>query len=118
MKISIVIPTRNRPKFLKKTLNNLSKNNFFFNEIIIVDSSDNRFSFKKSDFPKIKKKIKFYKSMPSISLQRNLGLKKVNSNSNYIMFLDDDVYFRKDALKKMYKFLSKNSIKISMTLQK
>ena len=29
MKISIVIPTRNRPKLLKKTLENLSKNNFF-----------------------------------------------------------------------------------------
>ena len=108
MKISIIIPTRNRPKFLKRTLNNLSKNNFFFNEIIIVDSSDDRFLFKKSDFPKIKKKIKFYKSKPSISLQRNLGLKRVNSSSNYIMFLDDDVYFRKDALTKMYKFLSKN----------
>ena len=108
MKISIVIPTRNRPKFLKKTLNNLSKNNFFFNEIIIVDASDKSLLFEKNNFPKIKKKIKFYKSIPSISFQRNLGLKKVNSSSNYIMFLDDDVNFKKDAFKKMYNFLTKN----------
>ena len=55
MKISIVIPTRNRPNFLKKTLNNLSKNEFFFNEIIIVDSSDNGYLFKKRNLPKIRK---------------------------------------------------------------
>lgn len=108
MKISIVIPTRNRPNFLKKTLNNLSKNEFFFNEIIIVDSSDNDYLFKKRNLPKIRKKIKFYKSLPSISLQRNLGFQKANLSSKYIMFLDDDVNFKKDAFKKMYNFLSRN----------
>ena len=108
MKISIVIPTRNRPKFLENTLNNLSKNNFFFNEIIIIDASDNNFTFKKNNFPKIEKKIKFFKSKPSISIQRNLGLEKVSPKSNYIMFLDDDVRFRKDAFRKMQKFLEKN----------
>ena len=38
-KISIIIPTKDRLNFLKNTLRNLDKNNFFFNEIIIVDSS-------------------------------------------------------------------------------
>jgi glycosyltransferase involved in cell wall biosynthesis len=38
--LSVIIPTRNRLKLLKKTINQLSKNRFFFKDIIIVDSSD------------------------------------------------------------------------------
>ena len=108
MKISVVIPTRNRPKFLKKTLTNLSKNNFFFQEIIIVDSSEKIFSLKKGDFPNIRKKIKIYKSKPSISNQRNIGLQKMRMSSDYVMFLDDDINFRKNVFRKMKNFLIKN----------
>lgn len=110
MKISIVIPTRNRPKFLNKTLNFLLKNNFFFHEIIIVDSSDDQFFFDEKKFPKLKEKIKLYKSIPSISTQRNIGLKKVSKNSEYVMFLDDDVNFKENSFKEMRKFLLKNKI--------
>ena len=109
MKLSIIIPTRNRQKLLKRTLLNLSKHVFFFSEIIIVDSSDKNFLIKKNEFKNIWNKIKFYKSIPSISHQRNLGLKNVNKNSNYVMFLDDDVNFEKSALKKMIKFLHNNN---------
>ena len=77
MKISIVIPTRNRPKFLRKTLKYLSKNNFFFTEVIIVDSSDNPLSIKYENYPEIQNKIKIFNSAPSISIQRNIGLRKL-----------------------------------------
>ena len=66
MKISVVIPTRNRIAFLRKTLETLSKNSFFFKEIIIVDSSDNKNLINNINFPKIKKKIKFFRCSPSI----------------------------------------------------
>tara|TARA_B100001175_G_C19403102_1_gene587300 strand:+ start:107 stop:1015 length:909 start_codon:yes stop_codon:yes gene_type:complete len=110
MKISIIIPTRNRPKLLKKTLNNLSKNNFFFMEIIVVDSSNNNAFLDIKNFPFLRNKIKIYKSKPSISIQRNIGLKKVNKKSDYVMFLDDDVNFKQDAFKNMHKFLIKNKL--------
>ena len=42
LNITIIIPTFNRYKILKKTINYLSKNSFFFKEIIIVDSSDKK----------------------------------------------------------------------------
>ena len=96
LNISIIIPTRNRYQKLINTINYLSKNSFFFREIIIVDSSDKN----KKDIKKIKNKyknlkIKIFYSKPSISLQRNIGLNKVKKNTNYIMFLDDDVKFKK-----------------------
>ena len=109
LNISVVIPTRNRYQKLIKTINYLSKNSFFFREIIIVDSSDK----KAKDVKRLKNKyknlkIKIFQSKPSISLQRNIGLNKVKKNTNYIMFLDDDVKFEKKSFKIMRDFLNNN----------
>ena len=74
-----------------------------------MDSSDKN----KKDIKKIKNKyknlkIKIFYSKPSISLQRNIGLNKVKKNTNYIMFLDDDVKFEKKSFKIMRDFLNNN----------
>ena len=74
-----------------------------------MDSSDKN----KKDIKKIKNKyknlkIKIFYSKPSISLQRNIGLNKVKKNTNYIMFLDDDVKFKKKSFKIMRDFLNNN----------
>ncbi len=42
MKLSIIIPTKDRPYKILKILKILKLNKFFFNEIIIVDSSSNQ----------------------------------------------------------------------------
>jgi len=109
LNISIVIPTRNRYQKLIKTINYLSKNSFFFREIIIVDSSDKKKGDIKKLINKFKNlKIRIFFSKPSISLQRNIGLNKVKKNSNYIMFLDDDVQFEKKSFKIMRDYLHIN----------
>ena len=41
MKLSIIIPTKDRPKKIIELIKQLEKNKFFFNEIIIIDSSNN-----------------------------------------------------------------------------
>mgnify|MGYP001094183032 FL=1 len=38
MRISIIIPTKDRPYKIKRLLNQLYNNKFFFNEILIIDS--------------------------------------------------------------------------------
>ena len=107
--LSIIIPTRNRSSMLTKTIKKLLKNTFFFQEIIIVDSSNKFHKSKIATFQNMKKiKIKIFNSKPSISLQRNIGLKKVINKRKYIMFLDDDLIFNKNAFKKMYYFIKKN----------
>ncbi len=109
LNISIIIPTRNRYLKLIKTINYLSKNSFFFREIIIVDSSDKKGENIKKIIDKYKNlKIKIVYSKPSISLQRNIGLNKVKKNSNYIMFLDDDIQFEKKSFKIMRDYLKSN----------
>ena len=108
LNLSIVIPTRNRSEMLNKTLTYLSINRFFFKEIIIVDSSDKiqkaKIKFLKS-FKKLN--IKIFNSKPSIALQRNIGLKHVSKKIKYVMFLDDDLCFKKNALKNMFYFVKR-----------
>ena len=107
--LSIVIPTRNRSDMLYNTIKELKKNSFFFKEIIVVDSSNKFHKSKIKKFKnKMKVKMKLYNAKPSISLQRNIGLNKVIKKRKYVMFLDDDLIFNKNAFKKMYSFVRKN----------
>ena len=105
---SLIIPTKNRYHYLKKFFFNIRKFINKFDEIIIIDSS------KKIEFNRIKKKfsnfknIKVFKSNPSISIQRNLGIKNYNKRNKFIMFCDDDILFGKNAIKNMDKFISQN----------
>ena len=99
--LGIVIPTRNRSAMLSKTIEELKKNSFFFKEIIIVDSSNKYHKSKIKTFINSKNlNIKIFNSKPSISLQRNMGLDKIINKRRYVMFLDDDLTFKRNALKK------------------
>jgi len=109
MKLSIIIPTKDRPYKVKRLLNQLYNNKFFFNEILLVDSSN--IINKKKLIIIIKKtdlNIKLINSIPSISVQRNKGLKKIKKNNNFFMFLDDDIIFKKNSFVEMKKFIKKN----------
>ena len=111
--LSIVIPTKDRHAMLIRILNYLQKNTFFFNEVLIIDSSTkNIFREKeiKNNFKKLN--IKYYNSKPSTSIQRNLGLKQIKKKNKFIMFLDDDIEFYNNAFKIMHKFLATISTNI------
>ena len=103
---SVIIPTRNRSNQVNRLLAYFIKNNLSFNQILIVDSSDNqKNSFKTNDLKKLKAKV--ISSYPSASHQRNLGLAKVKKNSNLVLFLDDDVIFYNSSFKEMNKYINK-----------
>jgi len=104
---SLIIPTRNRPTQLINLLNQLKSFKVAFFEILIIDSS-NLFNKKI-----LKKKIKdfsvnIYHTRPSTSLQRNHGLIKKNPKTKYVMFLDDDVVFFKNAFYEINKIINKH----------
>ena len=109
MRLSIIIPTKDRPYKVKRLLNQLYKNKFFFNEILVIDSS-NLNNKKKLIFiiKQAELNIKLINSRPSISLQRNKGLKNMKKNNKFFMFLDDDIVFKKNSFVEMKKFIKKN----------
>jgi len=84
--ISVIIPTYNRPKEIKKMINSIPKK---IKEIIVVDQSDTPIKIKKDSL------IRYYhRKIPSITMARNFGVSK--AKGKLICFLDDDVILGKE----------------------
>ncbi len=85
MKISIIIPTKNRSNKLKKTIQHLEMQTYKDFDVIIVNDSKNKIQIKSS------LDIKILNSCETgTSKARNIGIK--NSNSEIIIFIGDDTY--------------------------
>ena len=100
----IIIPTKDRCVQIKKSLNRLKNLKVEAKNIIVIDSSKDH-KFRKNRQVYLKHKINFSYSEPSISKQRNIGMKfsKKYKNIKYLFFLDDDIYIEKKSLFEMDK---------------
>lgn len=92
MDISIIIPTFNNSKLLKKTFDNIEKTikgNFLY-EIIVVNnnSTDNTDEIIKEYSNNLSVKS-FFQSKQGISVAKNTGI--INSTGKLVVFTDDDV---------------------------
>lgn len=103
--ISVIIPTYNRLKDLKRAIRSVYSQTFIDWEIIVIDNNS-------SDGTKeyIKKindsKVRFFsiKNQGIIALSRNLGIK--NARGKYIAFLDSDDWWSPKKLEISYKYLN------------
>lgn len=97
--ISVIIPTRNRNVLLVECLRALLSNSIKPQQIIVIDSSDWDIR-KKIDHlsPTIKH---VFTEIKSAARQRNIGLNMVDSNSEYIAFIDDDVLVPENYFEKL-----------------
>ncbi|MBS3089928.1 glycosyltransferase family 2 protein [Candidatus Pacearchaeota archaeon] len=113
-KISVVIPTYNRPKDVSQTLKSLVPLASLLCEIIIVDQSKNEDT--KNTVNSLKKSnIRyFYSSIPSITKARNLGIKKVSKNAGLVCFIDDDVTLDISYFRSVIDFFNKNPEAIAL----
>lgn len=103
--ISVIIPTRNRVKFIKRAIESILENctDSIQAEIIIVDdgSTDGTDSVVKA-YP-----IKYICGPErGVSPARNVGLK--DATGTYITFLDDDDAWPENTLARRIKFLEEN----------
>ena len=100
----IIIPTKDRCIQIKKSLNRLKNLKVKAKNIIVIDSSKDS-NYKKNRQVYLKHKINFSYSEPSISKQRNIGMKfaKKYKNIKYLFFLDDDIYIEKKSFFEMDK---------------
>ena len=108
IKISVIIPTYNRAKFLPKTLNSIINQSYQIDEIIVVDdgSSDNTKEVVQnfiSEYPFIKY---FYQENSGVSSARNKGIKV--ALNEWIAFCDSDDIWLEDKIKFQVEFLQKN----------
>jgi len=91
MKISIIIPTKNRSENIEKCLEHIIKAsyNLIDKEIIVVDGSDNASEQRKTETIVNMFGEKYYfASKSNVSMARNIGIKK--SLGDILVFADDD----------------------------
>jgi glycosyltransferase involved in cell wall biosynthesis len=92
--ISVVIPTRNRYDLLNSCLDKILNNSVKPRQIIIIDSSDTNI---RKSFSHLSPTIEHeFTEVKSAAVQRNIGIDRVNTNCNYLAFLDDDVLVPKN----------------------
>jgi GT2 family glycosyltransferase len=103
---SLIIPTKNRSFKVIDLLEFFKTYKIQFFEILVIDSSNKENSIILKNQSK-KLKFKYFHTRPSTSYQRNVGLKKKNPSTRFVMFLDDDVIFYKNAFKEMNKVIVK-----------
>jgi glycosyltransferase involved in cell wall biosynthesis len=98
---SIIIATKDRPHDLRECLRSIVNQTELPMEVIIVDSSKDDESYKIIlEFRKYLS-IKYVKvEHPSLTYQRNIGVKM--ASGNVIHFLDDDVILNHDYLEKIH----------------
>lgn len=108
-KVSVIIPTYNRAKYLPDAISSILNQTYQDFEIIIIDdgSIDNSKEIV-SDFQKRDRRIKyFYQENKGVACSRNKGC--MEAQGEYIAFLDSDDRAVLNRLKEQVKILDKNT---------
>ena len=107
-KISIIIPTLNSSKTIRKSINSVLSQNFKNFEIIVVDSYSIDKTFENIRSFNLKNKVKFFRFPKNRTLAdaRYFGIKK--ATGSIIAFLDSDDYWDRRKLYLQYLKLQRN----------
>lgn len=113
MKVTVIIPTKNRPASLLKAVFSIYNQTVSPFEVIIVDQSPKTTEYKKISNikrtrPKIKLKILNQPRLRGLTAARNLGLKY--AKGEIVQFLDDDSEIEKSYILKLQSLFYKKDI--------
>ena len=106
MKISAVIPTRNRTSSLRRVLKSLLAQKRPVDEIIVVDSSDSKDGIRALEHEYSTFGIVWIDSKASVCLQRNIGIGA--ATGDWILLADDDIEFNPDYLDQLENYARQN----------
>ena len=107
MNYTIIIPTHNRPELFKNLLFRLSEQNYKKFSLVIIDSSYKFFSninFNEFNKLQIKNKFYFHSFNNGTSFKRNYGFQFIQNNNiqtEWVIYLDDDIFFENNFLEKL-----------------
>jgi len=104
-KVSVIIPTYNRAAYLAEALNSVLSQTYKDFELIVIDdgSTDNTKEIVKKFSGEIRY---FYQKNQGVSAARNVGI--INSNGEFVSFLDSDDLWEKKKLERQIDFFDKN----------
>lgn len=107
---SIIIPANNEISYINNTLKKLSEMDYDNFEVIVVEngSTDNTFEAI-AEWEKKIANLRSFQSDKGVSIAKNYGLSKADSNSDWTVFLDADTILEKDFLKELNNYINKKT---------
>ena len=112
--VSVIIPTHNRPTFLKEALQSLVIQTYKNFEVIIVNNGTVEVDDIVNEFsPFISIKYLHSDILGSVSHAKNIAIQ--NSSGNYIAFLDDDDWYHPEHLETLIFEMKKENHLIAYT---
>jgi GT2 family glycosyltransferase len=109
--IAIIIVTHNSEKYLSKNLDCLEAQNNKPSEVIIVDSAsqDQNYIKQLTSAYNLKIKVILESSNVGFAKANNIGLQHVDSNTNYIIFLNPDAFLTDNFITDAILLFEKNT---------
>lgn len=104
--VALIIPTRNRYPELKRLLTSICRQTVVPDQLIIVDSSEPPVESIRTEFPALPIDYQ-HVTHPSLTAQRNAGLRLLKNEIQLVCFLDDDMVFADGAMGAMNAFWEK-----------
>ncbi len=95
--VSVIIPTYNRPTYLKQALDSVSNQTYHNIDILVIDDGS-ELNYAKAICSGYSNCKYFYKKNGGLSSARNYGIRK--AKGQFISFLDDDDFWREDKIEK------------------
>ncbi len=110
MKFSIITPTYNRAHTIERAIDSILRQSYQNFEMIIIDdgSTDNTSEIVEKYLNDPRIRYIGPNKNGGVNVARNIGLKNVSKDSEWVTFLDSDDEFFPDALEKMKKTLELN----------
>jgi len=107
-KVALIIPTRNRPDTLIKLLKSIRIQSVQPDKVIIVDGSDQPIESQIQQYG-TENTMYVHCYPPSLTRQKNEGLKHLNDDITLVAYLDDDIELEQDAILELLIFWENNS---------
>jgi len=104
-RLAVIIPTKDRPDGLFRLLENITLQNIKPSQIIVVDGGIVPAKTVVDKFSGLR--IIYRKTPPSLTLQRNIGIRMLPKEITIVSFFDDDIILKEDALRNMMEFWEK-----------
>ncbi len=110
MKISLIIPTRDRVSYLKRCIKSIENQNVPPYELIIILHKEDQISKEFLNNYSTKLNIKFFETDGGSSKARNLAI--YHSYGDILAFIEDDVILEENYIKNIIKTFKNNEINV------
>lgn len=107
LKFACIVCTKDRPEDLTNLLVSLSKQTTKPDQIIIVDGSDHPIKFVVDKFPDLHCDYVTVRP-PGLAKQRNVGIKNLRAEMNWVGFLDDDLVLEDQCIENLERFVNEH----------